>query len=444
MEDLPVNPNRKFIAKSNRYISAGKDLTATQINLINVFLTKIVIKKNVDRVYFTVFEVKKLLGINVTNAKRLRETLDELDKIKISKLEDSGKIRIASLFQETNLSEDKSTIEFLLSDLAKESFIQLDKKNSYTRQLITSSIHQSTSAHVVWDILSQIKTKRDKSIIVPLDDLKNRMGLTKDSYKDFYEFRRNVLELAKVHISGRKGVDGKEDIPAKTGIQFEYEPLKQGKCVVAIKFWITSIEDYEIPPKEEEKEEVIINTDAEVAKMVESMKAEFSFTPEFISHISNDLPIKYYYAFLFDYKQKVKTKNEILHPEKALNDIFWKWKKSPKKAPVPVVVPVIPDEVLTMFAQDYSVNMPEAQNEMRKVLIKEFNFTPEKLNTLITKYDYSAFNAMLYKIRMREFNQNPYAHPSKELWMDYERVSSEKPKMYTISVEEVVSNKKIK
>lgn len=65
-------------------------------------------------------------------------------------------------------------------------------------------------------------------IVIPLAELHDMLNTPDSLRPDFAQFRRRVLE--KAH----------KDIHAHTSLRFEWEPVKQGRGVVAVKFFFAA------------------------------------------------------------------------------------------------------------------------------------------------------------------------------------------------------------
>jgi plasmid replication initiation protein len=76
---------------------------------------------------------------------------------------------------------------------------------------------------------------------IPVEDLHDMLGTPEDYRKDFCSFRRRVLDKAK------------KDINQKTMLRFDWEPIKKGRKVVAVRFVFDEKKQKELTAKENNK-----------------------------------------------------------------------------------------------------------------------------------------------------------------------------------------------
>jgi plasmid replication initiation protein len=88
-----------------------------------------------------------------------------------------------------------------------------------------------------WDGLS--------SVTVNLDELHQKLDVPESLRKKFPDFRRRVLERAY------------EDINATTSLSFEWEPIKSGRTIIAIRFLFQTVSRIGQKSQKTTKEELI-------------------------------------------------------------------------------------------------------------------------------------------------------------------------------------------
>jgi plasmid replication initiation protein len=117
----------------------------------------------------------------------------------------------------------EGVIEAILHPDLKPYLLQL--KEQYTAiTLEYALLLRSAYAHRIYDLLKQYQSLGNR--IIALADLREMMEVKKQEYPRFADFRRWVLDVAQ------------KEINEKTDIAFEFEPVKEGRKIVAILFRI--------------------------------------------------------------------------------------------------------------------------------------------------------------------------------------------------------------
>lgn len=163
---------------------------------------------------------------------RITENL--LSKV-ISIKEESGLLQ-THWFSKVRYNYGDGTIDFsfpyeLKPHLLKlqENFTPLDLK--YILKL------NSTHSIRLYEIMRSLSFRHNA--LIDLQDLKKMLGLT-NSYAEYSNFKLRVLNPSKKEIS------------TKTDITFEYEEVKKGRKVVAVRFFIKSTQNRPIAIKEQD------------------------------------------------------------------------------------------------------------------------------------------------------------------------------------------------
>ena len=109
----------------------------------------------------------------------------------------------------------------------------LNLKEKYSKHFLDTTIQFRSKYSIrIYQILKaneyKVKYYRLESLDFDLVDLKEMLGLKKNQYKSFKDFRVNVLEIAQ------------NEINEKSDIKFTYDTVTQGRKVIGIKFVIVS------------------------------------------------------------------------------------------------------------------------------------------------------------------------------------------------------------
>lgn len=291
--DLENIQPKLFISKSNEFMSLHKEMSGVQRNVLNAILTKIKLKKDVEYLEFQLKDISALLGLKGTNYEQFRDAFDALSKVKIETT-DLTSITLSSLITESTMMYNSMAVRLTLSPVAKRFFVELDETTPYTKQLFTSSIWPNVYTHEIWDFVSQLKSRKHKYDTITLEDFRKRCLMDPDLYTNFFDFRRRILEPAK------------EVINAKTGLKIDYEPIKVGRAVVAIKFIVLEASNTEIfEPVKVLDERYRLNTTEEAEKILKSLRKEFTFSEETNEQLSVGYPFEFYRSLISMYYDKV-------------------------------------------------------------------------------------------------------------------------------------------
>ena len=319
---LPVS--KKYIAKSNDFINARKKMSAAQRNLLNALLTRVKMNSRVEFLDFTLHELSEILGVKVTNYEQFRELFRSMKMVTMDKVEVDG-ITIDSLLGPAKFSHSNMAVRFYFTPLANEHFVDLRGK-AYTKQLLRSSLFRSVYSHELWDLLSSIKNKQDKSIIISLEDLRLRFQLNPQTYPTYSQFRVKTLDPAI------------ENINNVTGMTVDYSVMKVGRSVGYLKFEIKSISEEELgrykEPELFPKGSIpsIVNTpdqgnedennDAKIHKLYSTLVTEFNFTHTDALMLSSE-GHQFIPKLIYEIRNKRNTPNEIQDPKKFLLQGFY-------------------------------------------------------------------------------------------------------------------------
>ena len=158
-----------------------------------------------------------------TTYKLLDETTDKAVTRLVKIREDDGSVSKYTVFAKCRISENRNTILVSFHPDLKPHFLQL--KNRFTEINLWEFLSlPSTYSQRVFEIL---KSWSDKSeIIISLQELFDMLEVP-EGMKRYPDFRRKILEKAHKDIN-------------KTTLEYEWEPIKQGRTVIAIRFIFNS------------------------------------------------------------------------------------------------------------------------------------------------------------------------------------------------------------
>ena len=178
---------------------------------------------------FTMYRVPVtdlLAGADVTNTGRVYKALDELtDKAmtRLVKIKEGRSWIKYTLFSKCQFTEGERSLLVRFDPDLKPHYLEL-KKHFTTYSLAEFLSLPSTYSQRIYEILRSWDDCVTSEISVT--DLHEMLCAPPSLRKNFYDFKRRVLD--KAH----------KDITEKTRLRFEWEPIKKGRKVIAVRFYM--------------------------------------------------------------------------------------------------------------------------------------------------------------------------------------------------------------
>lgn len=259
------------------------DLTLAEFKILDTYLSRIDSHKPEKRaVIFEKGELEKLLGVQKINNKELEERLKHLmgNVVKIPDTDERKGFRLISLFEEAVAEQDDYglwQVKLECTQKAMKYIFNIENLGylRYKLRCITSITSRYT--YIMFIYLESNRFR--KSWEVPLAELKEILNCDKEeTYKQFKRF--NDLILKKVQ----------KEMHEKTECRYDYEPIKKGRSVVAVRFTVetlpkASLED--IDPNQITLEQW--QEESREGSLWEEVVAEFGFTNEQIETLQEVL-----------------------------------------------------------------------------------------------------------------------------------------------------------
>lgn len=252
------------------------DLTLAEFKILDTYLSRIDSHKPDKRtVVFEKGELEKLLGVNRIRTEELDERLKHLGtpiRIDDSTAKNKRFARI-SLFEKAVAEQDEYglwQVELTATQSAMKYFFNIENLGylRYKLRCITSITSRYTYIMFIYLEANRFR----KSWEVLLDELKEILACDKEeTYKQFKRF--NDLILKKV----------RKEMHEKTECQFDYEPIKKGRTVVAIRFTVHSLSHLEAVEPDNQMTIAEWEEDLETHKETELWQTPleiFNFSPE--------------------------------------------------------------------------------------------------------------------------------------------------------------------
>ena len=240
-----------WIVKSNA-LNEIRDsrMTISQMRLLSIYLSKInPLDKESRVVEFRLDEYTRIMQFKQTNITRLKESADELLRINIVYSRDTddydekkrlrGFELISSLlFNRFKLYKNDNG-EWLVNIDCHDDVLHLmfDLNKYFFKYRLWNALQlASANQHRMYELLKQYERAGAREISVK--DLREFLGLKKNEYKDWADFRKRVLESSQAALAAHTDIKFTWEVSGKRGV---------GGKINAIKFNIKKNENYEPP-----------------------------------------------------------------------------------------------------------------------------------------------------------------------------------------------------
>lgn len=226
------------ILKENNWVEKQNilnEMKSTQMSLqeirfFSIYLSKINARDiNTRVVDFPLLDFLKIMDIVKVNISSLKMTLSSLlsKVVFIPNTEDgfSG----FQLFKECIVYKDKFTNQWHVKIDAHDRALKymFDFKERYFKYELWNALSLKSANQIrMYEILKQYENIGTR--VLKIDELKKLLGINKNSYPRFNSFREKIIDTAKIALD------------KNTDICFEYETIKCGRKVLAIKFFISA------------------------------------------------------------------------------------------------------------------------------------------------------------------------------------------------------------
>lgn len=313
---IPTDENKLVVSKSTPLQSLSQtDLTLPELKILDSYLARIDSHDMSKRtVTFRRGELEKYLGVSRIMKADLDKRLRHL--FQLVEVKDETKKRgfkIVSLFEEAYADEDDDgvwQISLTCTPSAREYIFNVDNLG-YIRYRLKNVIElTSRYSYVLYLYLEDNRFR--KSWEISLSELKKLLNCTAETYQSYKYF--NDLVLKKCY----------QEINQKTTRQFEYEAVKRGRKVTAIRFTVMtkdydqiSFDEYpdELPEDDSESQysfyaEACENafSDAEMALIVDALTEVIPFdtAPNLDLRRYDFLRVKYHELIIREQDRKQK------------------------------------------------------------------------------------------------------------------------------------------
>ena len=226
-------PSSVVIFQHNNLVEARYSLTLQEKRLILWLISKIrPEEEDFKKHELSVQEFMNLLELKGnSNYKELQKvTLGLMKKVLVIKRPEERTLTQVNWINYAHYEEGTGKIQLAFSDVMKPFLLHL--KGQFTAIEVTD-LMQFKSIHAIriYELLKQYETIGER--VLSIEEIKQCCGII-GKLKQYIEFERYLLLIAQ------------REIDAKSDISFEFERIKRGRKIVAIKFIISKNKDYEL------------------------------------------------------------------------------------------------------------------------------------------------------------------------------------------------------
>jgi plasmid replication initiation protein len=227
------SPSSVVVFQHNNLVEARYSLTLQEKRLILWLISKIQPdEEDFKKHELSVQEFMELLELKGNaNYKELQKiTLGLMKKILVIKRPEERTLTQVNWINYAHYEEGHGKIQLAFSEAMKPFLLHL--KSQFTAIEITD-LMQFTSIHAIriYELLMQYQNIGER--ILSIDEIRECCGV-KDKLKQYGEFEKYLLLIAQ------------REINAKSDISFEFERIKNGRKIIAIKFLISKNKAYEL------------------------------------------------------------------------------------------------------------------------------------------------------------------------------------------------------
>ncbi|MFC3884142.1 replication initiation protein [Bacillus songklensis] len=241
-QEKKISPDHK-VTKSNDLIETAYKLSLQETRIIHTLISMVEPDDEHFQVYkFTVKEFANMVGIKGNIYQYIREIITGLQEKTIPIKQDKSTL-VVNWLASAEYFPGEGYVELEISSKLKPFLLNMKKR--FTSYQLKYILQLSSFYSIrIYELLKQYQFLRHKTRTIPLETLREWIGLEPNTYKQYGHFKNRILLKAQ------------EDINEVTDMKFEFQEVKSGRKVVAIEFRIIP-KDHEEPTLLPAKEKVI-------------------------------------------------------------------------------------------------------------------------------------------------------------------------------------------
>lgn len=235
-EQLSLLSEDYIVVQENRMIMAKYDMSLLEQKIFLILVSTI---KKEDTIFketsFRVKDLADLMGVSPENLYRdLKKICSSLADKKIEVEKDDGGWLIAPIMKYAEYHKNKGVVSLCLNDKLEPYFLQLEE--FFTQYGLYNVLRLNGKYSIRMYQLSKSNLYK-KEFIMSLDEIRENLKLTAKSYEQYKFINSKIL------------APSKEEINEKTDITIEFDTIKEGRNVKAVKFSVNKKSSTIKPPK---------------------------------------------------------------------------------------------------------------------------------------------------------------------------------------------------
>jgi plasmid replication initiation protein len=255
---------KNYLVKKRNLLNEMRvtDMKLEERRFLAIYLSKINPNDiNTRLVRFSLDDFAIIMGLGRLNIKYIKSITDRLLCKIVSIPTENGGYKSFQVFKECTVDKNTEAGEWYIEIDAHDKALPLMfdfKKEYFSYQLGNALQVKSNNQLCMYEILKQYEKAGSRALSV--EDLKEKLGIDKNEYKDFNNFRRSVLNVCQKALA------------KYTDIKFTYEPYgKRGKGgkILYLKFFIkkndTPIDQISIPDFVNQNRQTIDSSGIDIA-----------------------------------------------------------------------------------------------------------------------------------------------------------------------------------
>lgn len=250
-QEKKISPNHK-VTKSNDLIETAYKLSLQETRIIHTLISMVEPDDEHFQVYkFTVKEFANMVGIKGNIYQYIREIITGLQEKTIPIKQDKSTL-VVNWLASAEYFPGEGYVELEISSKLKPFLLNMKKR--FTSYQLKYILQLSSFYSIrIYELLKQYQFLRHKTRTIPLETLREWIGLEPNTYKQYGHFKNRILSKAQ------------EDINEVTDMNFEFREVKSGRKVTAIEFRIIPKDNEELPllevNNEVKEENLVVLTD---------------------------------------------------------------------------------------------------------------------------------------------------------------------------------------
>lgn len=228
-EDLEIVEQRAYtIAKANEIIQKARNqLGLLQLKALAYILSKV--KPNDKAGQYYTFSIKdfcrvcEIEEVSGSNYKNVKAAIKSLRDKSFWGIDENGNAVLYSWIEKPIINPKSGNIKVRLDEDIQRFVIDLHGRHTQYKLWEVVPM-QSRYSFVLFELLQSYEFQKKSEYPFDIDELKELIGATK--YKNFKDFRINVLEIAT------------REINQFTNLIIQWEPVKKGRKVIQVSFKI--------------------------------------------------------------------------------------------------------------------------------------------------------------------------------------------------------------